>query len=82
MIFCIGKLTSFIIILYNLNPSTAAFISNLGSDIIFIGANFVFDMTNEQWGLSISNKNFKYATVPDAASDASENMCNWTSDAQ
>ena len=79
--FCVGKSTSFIISLYNFTPTIAAFSSNLGSDIVFIGANLVFDMKNEQCGLSVLNKNFKYATVACATSDASQNMCNWTSEA-
>ena len=76
-----SKLASFIISLYNLTPSTAAFSSNFGSDIVFIGANLVFGMTNEQCGLSVLNKNFKYATVPYATSDALQNMFNWSSEA-
>lgn len=77
--FCMGKSTFVIISLYNLTPSTAAFSSNLGNDFIFMGANLVFDTTNEQCGLSVLSKNFKYAVVPYAISDAAQHMCNWIS---
>ena len=65
-----GKSTSFIITLSNLISSITAFSNNFGSDIaftiasfVFIGANLVFDKTNEQCGPSVLRKNFKYATI-------------------
>ena len=60
-----GKSTSFIITLSNLISSTATFSNNFGGDIVFTGvifvltgANLVFDVTNEQYGLSALSKNF------------------------
>ena len=88
--FCMGKSTSFIITLSSLISSTATFSNNFGSDIVFTGAifvltctNLVFDVTNEQCGLSALSKSFKYSTVLDATYDASQNLthCNWTSEA-
>ena len=55
----ISKSISLIIILHNLTPKTAAFSSSLDNEIVFIGANLVLVIANEQWGFSVLNINLR-----------------------
>ena len=55
----ISKSISLIIILHNLTPKTAAFSSSLDNEIVFIGANLVLVIANEQWGFFVLNINLR-----------------------
>ena len=62
--------------LYSLMLRTAAFSSSLGRETVLIGASLFFAMTKEQHGLSFMNWNLRYATAPDAFSEASQKTCS------